>query len=153
MQIQISWLLQKPSDLDLHCLQRQGISGFSRTRVNSFDWAVKLQPKQTNSAYFSSVYSSFLQVNTKYLDQNLTISSLQTNTDTFRNRTDPDETACLPFSYWFSYLTETTICNNRCVQIQRLKSPLKKFGAERVNRLTWAFTVYICSEKVLNLPT
>ena len=34
MQIQISWLLQKPTDLDLHCLQRQGISGFSRTRVN-----------------------------------------------------------------------------------------------------------------------
>ena len=33
MQIQISWLLQKPADLDLHCLQRQGISGFSRTRV------------------------------------------------------------------------------------------------------------------------
>ena len=23
----------KPTDLDLHCLQRQGISGFSRTRV------------------------------------------------------------------------------------------------------------------------
>ena len=33
MQIQISWLLQKPTDLDLHCLQRQGISGFSRTSV------------------------------------------------------------------------------------------------------------------------
>ena len=33
MQIQISWFLQKPTDLDLHCLQRQGISGFSRTRV------------------------------------------------------------------------------------------------------------------------
>ena len=33
-QIQISWLLQKPTDLDLHCLQRQGISGLSRTRVN-----------------------------------------------------------------------------------------------------------------------
>ena len=33
MQIQISWLFQKPSDLDLHCLQSQGISGFSRTRV------------------------------------------------------------------------------------------------------------------------
>ena len=28
MQIQISWLLQKPSVLDLHCLQGQGISGF-----------------------------------------------------------------------------------------------------------------------------
>ena len=24
---------QKPTDLDLHCLQRQGISRFSRTRV------------------------------------------------------------------------------------------------------------------------
>ena len=34
MQIQISWLLQKPTDLDLHCLQRQSISGFRRTRVN-----------------------------------------------------------------------------------------------------------------------
>ena len=32
-QIQISWLL-KPTDLDLHCLRRQGISGFSRTRLN-----------------------------------------------------------------------------------------------------------------------
>ena len=35
MQIQIRWLLQKPIDLDLHCLRRQGISGFSRTRVKS----------------------------------------------------------------------------------------------------------------------
>ena len=25
---------KKPTDLDLHCLQRQGISGFSRTRLN-----------------------------------------------------------------------------------------------------------------------
>ena len=33
MQFQISWLLQKPTDLDLHCLQKQGISVFSRTRV------------------------------------------------------------------------------------------------------------------------
>ena len=32
VQIQISWLY-KPTDLDLHCLQRQNISGFSRTRV------------------------------------------------------------------------------------------------------------------------
>ena len=35
VQIQISWLLKKPTDLDLHCLQRQGLSGFSRTRVNN----------------------------------------------------------------------------------------------------------------------
>ena len=36
MQILISWLLQKPTDLDLHCLQRQGISRFSRTTINVF---------------------------------------------------------------------------------------------------------------------
>ena len=30
VQIQINWLLQKPADLDLHCLQRQGIYGFSK---------------------------------------------------------------------------------------------------------------------------
>ena len=29
---EISWLLKKPTDLDLHCLQRQDISGFSRKR-------------------------------------------------------------------------------------------------------------------------
>ena len=28
------WLLQKPTDLDLHYLQRQGLSWFSKTRVN-----------------------------------------------------------------------------------------------------------------------
>ena len=33
VKIQISWLLKKPTDLDLHCLQRQGKSGFSRTKV------------------------------------------------------------------------------------------------------------------------
>ena len=27
--------LQRPTDLDLHCLQRQGISVFSRTRVKT----------------------------------------------------------------------------------------------------------------------
>ena len=30
VQLQTSWLLKKPTDLDLHCLQRQGISGSSR---------------------------------------------------------------------------------------------------------------------------
>ena len=36
VQIQISWLFQKPTDLDLHCLQRQGISGFKRTKAKKF---------------------------------------------------------------------------------------------------------------------
>ena len=34
---------QLASDLDLHCLQRQGISGFSRTRVKLVaDWLALL---------------------------------------------------------------------------------------------------------------
>ena len=32
--ILIRWLLKKPSDLDLHCFQRQCLSWFSRARVN-----------------------------------------------------------------------------------------------------------------------
>ena len=32
VQIQISWLLQKPADLDLHCLQRQGTSGVQQDK-------------------------------------------------------------------------------------------------------------------------
>ena len=34
VQIQIGWLLKKQTGLDLYCLQRLGISGFSRTTVN-----------------------------------------------------------------------------------------------------------------------
>ena len=40
VQILISWLLQKPTVLELHCLHRQGISGLSRTRVKSFLWSL-----------------------------------------------------------------------------------------------------------------
>ena len=36
MQIQISCLLQKPADLDLHCLQRQGISGSAGQGLKNF---------------------------------------------------------------------------------------------------------------------
>ena len=53
MQIQISSLLQKPTDLDLHSLQRPGISGFSRTRVKYWDretWANSIEPNQMYAA-------------------------------------------------------------------------------------------------------
>ena len=36
MQIQISWLLQKPADLDLHCLLRQGMSCSAKERLMRF---------------------------------------------------------------------------------------------------------------------
>ena len=47
VQIQISWLLQKPTDLDLHCLQKQGLSGFSRTRVKSSVSIINPSPAAT----------------------------------------------------------------------------------------------------------
>ena len=47
VQIQISWLLKKPTDLDLHCLQRQDISRFSSTRVNQ---KINLGGRQTPDA-------------------------------------------------------------------------------------------------------
>ena len=34
MQIQISWLLQKPTDLDLHCLLRQAYPGSTGLGLN-----------------------------------------------------------------------------------------------------------------------
>ena len=43
VQIQISWFFKKPTDLDLHCLQSQGISGFSRTRVKVTSHSVVAQ--------------------------------------------------------------------------------------------------------------
>ena len=54
-----------------------------------------------------------------------TISSLQTNTDTFANSADPDEPShpglhYLPLCCLF--LTETPICNNESVQIQTWES-------------------------------
>ena len=39
MQIQFNWRLQKQTDLDIHCLQRHGISGLSRTRDQNFPWS------------------------------------------------------------------------------------------------------------------
>ena len=50
MQIQISWLL----DLDLHCLQRQGICGFSSRRVDLFDILITSDAWSLSFLFFSS---------------------------------------------------------------------------------------------------
>ena len=57
VQIQISRHLQKPTDLDLHCLQKQGISGFSRTRVK-----ISNSLFHTFSPYFCFSYNLFLKI-------------------------------------------------------------------------------------------
>ena len=61
-----------PTDLDLHCLQRQGISGFSRTRVKifflfsekiSFDTTCTLSPKETIRINCQSLFSGKIKKN------------------------------------------------------------------------------------------
>ena len=61
MQSQISWLLQKPTDLDLHCLQRQCISGFSRTRVKFACKETLCQQKFLTSVYINNLYPFYLR--------------------------------------------------------------------------------------------
>ena len=51
VQIQISWLLQKQSELDRHCLQRQGLSEFSRTRVKLLSSCLKLSARYQLFSY------------------------------------------------------------------------------------------------------
>ena len=50
--------VKKPTDLDLHCLQRHGISGFSRTRIKTvclFVCVEVLRPSQPNRVMSSAV--------------------------------------------------------------------------------------------------
>ena len=58
MQIQISWLLQKQTDLDLHCPQRQGVSGFSKTRdytasgiSDEIEFSIEIKEKRCHMNY------------------------------------------------------------------------------------------------------
>ena len=48
-------LLQKPTDLSLHCLQRKGISGFNRTRVNIRNKCIRFMIEHR---HFSNHYST-----------------------------------------------------------------------------------------------
>ena len=65
MQIQISWLLQKPTDLDLHYLQMQGISGFSRTRVKiAHLYSLILVFAVLHKKYYNSFQANTLSVQT-----------------------------------------------------------------------------------------
>ena len=59
VQVQIRWLHQKPTDLDVHRLQRQGISGFCRTRVKLvlFDWNLTLYSDSTQITNICSVFA------------------------------------------------------------------------------------------------
>ena len=76
MQIQISWLLQKPTDMDLHCLQRQGIypgsAGLGLRGLNLVLWPTFILNPDTASATvnvlkFWTLYSIFFSLNFAFL--------------------------------------------------------------------------------------
>ena len=68
VQIQISWLLKKPTDLDLHCLQRQSISGFSRTRVNFSTTFISLQkPKEDVADRLCCIFTKISRLRFLYI--------------------------------------------------------------------------------------
>ena len=65
MQIQISWLLQKPTDLDLHCLLRQGMSCSARKAlIYLFVWKYHEQPRVTLTGPVSSFVMCMLTITT-----------------------------------------------------------------------------------------
>ena len=55
VQIQISWLLQKPTDLGLHCLPRQSKLCAAREGLKSFILVNNLKKKKSNSAEIGRV--------------------------------------------------------------------------------------------------
>ena len=59
--------LQKPTDLDLHCLQRQGISRFSRTRVNTGYFLIQVAFKTGLTVWLGvDVEGKYSQLNRQY---------------------------------------------------------------------------------------
>ena len=98
VQIQISWLLQKPTDLDLHCLQRQGISGFSRTRANisidvfiSMGWIsyIKVSWKSLQNQTKNTCLWEIFHIYHKYSDKHVWAKCVRPL------RSDPDQTDLL----------------------------------------------------------
>ena len=64
MQIQISWLLYKPADLDLHCLLRQGMSCSAREWLIYFNKYANNQttPNPQDTCITSTKYINFVDL-------------------------------------------------------------------------------------------
>ena len=112
MQIQISWLLQKPTDLDLHCLQRQDISGFSRTRVNLLQLS-KFSTQEHWETYLYCVILLHIYTKIWTSPSDFLIRWLKC-CDGMANITDPDQTRsnCSSSLIWVY-----TVCSGMTVQI------------------------------------
>ena len=61
-QIQISWLLQKPTDLDLHCLLRQGMLCSAREGLIYIVLSVTNVSEWTDSKYYLIFMSSVMEI-------------------------------------------------------------------------------------------
>ena len=66
VQMQISWLLQKPTDLALHRSQMQNISGTSRTRVKENKNLIKENILHINAKYEDKPTDATLCFNNPY---------------------------------------------------------------------------------------
>ena len=76
MQIQISWFLQKPTDLDLHCLQRQGVSCSAREGLNSFTAQTKVTDDNQDNIYIQKKINKKMVLPVFLLLNNITKSGL-----------------------------------------------------------------------------
>ena len=88
VQIQVSWLIKKPTDLDLHCLQNKGISGFSMRRVKNYH----IYPKywDTITTYNTSLKKEENNEQPIYEDTIFTVC-FGTDRQAWANSADPDE--------------------------------------------------------------
>ena len=66
--MQISWLLQKPTDLDLHCLQRQGYPGSAGQGLSTVEYK-KVKPKSWSdyTALLANLYLHYSQLPPRHL--------------------------------------------------------------------------------------
>ena len=121
MQIQISWFLQTPPDLDLHCLQRQHISGFSRTRV-------KITQNEDHSTIKTSCSQfqmfSLIMVCPKILYTKVSDKMAYTNS------VDPDQTAPLVWSVSTLLAILLSILRDNCIKANFWP---KKYGMKYLN--------------------
>ena len=85
----------------------------------------------------------------------LTLTTLQTGTDTYANCVDPKEWSQVSsgstlFAILFSFLTETPLWNNGYGQIQRWKSLLQNLRDERVNHYCNNLPMVVASSALLS---
>ena len=111
MQIQISWLLQKPTDLDLHCLQRHDISGQDKGSAGQgLKWVKYCDQQDINS--YEMFYESFLILCVSMLENKYCINPKYWDTWT-PYHTGPKFSTCSFYHYSMNVNT-AGLCGKQC---------------------------------------